>query len=267
MSRPVIVTLIARLFCALVQADEPAPSAEFKLAIAFRARGSDLVDSAEYVAIGGRVFQYSAKSQEIVVVDPKATQIELLDLARHVQARVRFDTLDRHMISLRKGINAKAMERENEGNRAGRLAAAMARDLLAHDPAPRFDASTKRLTLHNPHVQVDAAGVADADRGRLDLIRTALETTIRLSSFREPQGLPPFARLEAIDDLMGRRRLRPTEIVATYRLQGPPDKYTWTYRLDPKVTARDREGIARLDIFRSRVPLITFAEYENPNEP
>jgi hypothetical protein len=47
-----------------------------------------------------------------------------------------------------------------------------------------------------------------------------------------------------------------------FRIAGDPVKYRWTYRLEPEVSEHDIEGIAQLDRFRGRVPVITFERYE-----
>ena len=113
------------------------------------------------------------------------------------------------------------------------MAAAKSRDLIDPHFTATFDASARRLRLTNKSVEVDAQGETEPDGLRLALISQTLAALVKLDSLRDPQGIPPFPRLEALEALTAGHRLRPSELTFLYRLSGPPQKLRWTYRLEP----------------------------------
>lgn len=259
------LAILAGLATALssARADGPARAApaDFKIRVEAYRHQKERVSGGEILARGGRVYQFADESDEVVVIDPGRGMVELIHLKRLVQTEVTFRELDDSLARL-KATLARAISRSGKkDDRADAIEARMGRELIE----PRFQVSTdpdgRRIRLANPTVEVDAAGEAEADAGRLALVALSLESFAKLGAFRAPSDLPPFVELEVIAAMTGDRRLRPSEVTYLYRLAGPPQKVRRTYRLTPALTDRDREGIRRLDRLREVAPSLRFDQY------
>ncbi|MBX6315996.1 MAG: hypothetical protein IRY99_24245 [Isosphaeraceae bacterium] len=245
---------------ALAWAEAPA-STDFKVAIAIFGAGPKPLNTAEFLVHGDRIYYSDAKSHEILLLDFAERRCELLDLKRHVQARIPFEKLDEYLEALRERMLAEANTLEKEGGKANEVAARMSRNLVEPQLATCFDPKTSRLRMTNPSAEVDATGAAEPDPRRR-LVAEVLSTLAKLEAYREPRAVPPFIRLDAITAL-GERKLRPTELSILFRLAGPPRRARWTYRLVPGLTDRDHIAIARIDRFRREAELLFYADYEH----
>ena len=239
----------------------PAVAADFKIQADSFALKPEPVTREELVARHGRVYQFSAGTEEVVIIDPARGRVELLDIKRRVQTEVSFAQLDEGLDRVRATLGRAIRAREAAGGRGGAIEAAMTRDLL--DPKFRRvdDPKAPRVRLTNATVEIDADGEADPDPLRLALVARSLETIAKLGAFRVPDDLPPFAELEAISALSAGRKLRPTSISYLYRLAGPPRRFRRTYRVVPTLTDREREAIARVDRLREEAPAVRYEQY------
>ena len=102
--------------------------------------------------------------------------------------------------------------------------------------------------------------------GATCFIGSCLTALARLGALRDPEGLPPFAQLEALRGLVTERHLRPVEITILYRLAGPPKRLRWTYQLVPELTDSEREAISRIEPLRASARYVRYRVYE-PDAP
>ena len=241
--------------------------ADFKIVVAMYGARKVPIATAELVARHGLVFQFNSDAPaEVIIHDPSAGRIELLDLDRMVQTSRSRAALDAARDRLRQVIASAIEERERAGGRANRVAAGMSRDPIDPHFATSFDARANHLRLTNPSVEVDAFGAPEGDPARLALVSSTLTSALTLDAARNPEQIPPFTRLEALRALTADRQLRPTEMSFLYRLAGPPRKLRWTYRLVPSLTGRELEALARIDRLREKAPRVPYERYPHPKE-
>jgi hypothetical protein len=252
-------------FTIAAAADETRPvPADFKLKIALFDVGDSPLESSELVVRQGRVYLFRSTSSEVVIVQPRAERVDLVDLSagHRVQTSIPFRSLDDALGKLRSAIAASIEKREQEGGRANRVEAQMSRDLIEPKLKATFDASAHRLTLKGGSAEVVATGAAEPDGARLAFLGSVLKTIIKLESMRDPTLIPPFTELDTFAALVDEKHLRPTEVSILYRLAGPPRKTRWTYQYVPTLTERELEALARVDELRSRAPSLSFLRYE-----
>jgi hypothetical protein len=239
--------------------------ADFKLVIAHYGVRKEPVGKAELVVRNGSAYHFvSEPPLEVIIHDPAAQRLELLDLDRKVRSDITLKSLDAYQRKLRDAIAHSCEKLEAQGGRANLVASAMSRNLID----PRFhvshDAASHEVRLTNPTVEVEARGEPEPDRARLSLIADSLAALAKLDAVRESQGVPPFSRLETLRALTVDHRLRPTETSFLFRLAGPPRKVRWTYRLVPELTGREVEAISRVDAMRARCHFVRFERYNRP---
>jgi hypothetical protein len=241
----------------------PQAPADFKLHIErFGARKAPTA-RAELIVREGVAYEFLAEvPEEIVIIDPGAASVSLLDLKRKVQAELSAQRLDDHLAALHRRLSDRAARQEKEGPRAGRVAAAITRGLI--DPHRRESAGPdgRTVRLANATVEVDAAGAPEPDAARLAVVVNSLAALAKLGPFRDADSLPPFPFLDALRALAGARRLRPTEIKVLYRLAGPPEVFRWTYQLVPSLTEREVEAVARVSQVRRAARAVPYGLYE-----
>ena len=244
------------------QPEGPGPMvpADFKVMIGSYALGDQAVSTEEIVAKGGRAFLFRSGTSEVVVIDPAKQRIELVDLARKVQAEIPFAMIDQGVAKVAAKLRGEIARREATKARADAVEAQMTGDLA--EPNLRRVSVVKpgRLRLINPTIEVEAAVEAEADAARLALELLALKLIARFGAFQAPDDLPPFAELEVISALEA-DRLRPVEISYLYRLAGPPRRFRRTYRLVTTLTDREREAVARVEQVRRSFPSLDYGRY------
>jgi len=259
---------LACVLAALAANPAPAadgPPADFKLVIHVFGVGKSPLASADLVVRKGVAYQFMTEAaDEVMIIDPAQGRMMLLDLGRKVQTEVTAVGLDNALARLHRRLTATVAAREKTGKRADRVEASMTRDLIDPKFTERFDPATNRLRLTNGSVEVDAVGEPEPDPARLIAIVNALAAVAKHDTLREPEALPPFARLAAFRALAAQRGLRPTEITLLFRLAGPPKKQRWTYRLVTSLTDREREAISRVDRLRETAAFVGHDAYERP---
>jgi hypothetical protein len=224
---------------------------------------ADPISTSEVVALDGKVYQFTAESSEVVIIDVARKVVELFDLQHRMQTELALGDIDAMVVKIKEAIGRAIAKRESEGGRANRVAAQMSRDLIE----PKFTrvatakAEASKVRLTNPSVEVDATGEPDADPARLALVRLILETVAKLGAYQDPNDLPPFAELAAIGVLVEEKHLRPTELAFLYRLAGPPKKFRRTYRLVPSLTEREKESIGKIEVARKAAPVLRYEQY------
>ncbi len=224
---------------------EPVPvqPADFKLVIERFGVQKEPLGTAELVVHRGRAFHFvSGADLEVIVFEPSTARLELVDLDHKTRSDVSLKKLDTFVEKLHGAIATANAKRDARGGKANQVAAAMSRDLIDPHFTANYDTSAHRLRLTNRSVEVEARGEAESDQPRLALIAQMLTALAKLESLRDPQGIPPFARLEVLEAMTAGHRLRPAELTFLYRLAGPPRKFRWTYRLEPKLTEREVEA-------------------------
>jgi hypothetical protein len=240
-----------------------APVADFKLSIALYGVRKEPLASAEMVVRRGVGYQFvSDTREEVQIFDPGGSRITLLDLKRKVETEIGWAQLDANLARQRRAVAAAIEQREASDRRADRLAATMSRHLIDPHFDARYDPSISRLVLTNPTVEVEADGEPDSDPARLALVERLLTATAKLGALRDPEGIPPFTRIEALERLAETHHLRPTSVSMLFRLNGPPQRLRWTFRLVPELTAREREAIARVDRLQVECRLVPYRRYE-----
>ncbi len=259
------MTILAGLLAVLATtgADGPptAVPGDFRLQVASYGLGKEPVYTEEIVVRSGRAYVLPSNSKEVVIIEPARGRLEILDVGRRIQAEVSFTALDASVAKLKASLREVAEGLERKGGRANEIEAKMARNLFEPNLAIGATSKPNRLRLTNPAVEIDAEGEPEPDAPRLSMIAAVLGSIARLGAFRTPQDLPPFAELEAIAALTGERRQRPTELVYLYRLAGPPRKFRRTYKLNPTLTDREVEAIARVDRLREVAPSVRYERY------
>jgi hypothetical protein len=248
-------------------AKKPAPAKpEFKLVVRYYHAGPDPIGVGEMVAHSGLIYQFSSELDEFVVINAAETEVELINIKHHVQARITFARIEQAVASLRKKLLRTVEELEKQDARSARISGRKIRDLVEPKFRETFDKATGKLQLTNDSIEVECTGVSDADSPRLALIADAMDTLVKAGALRDPKSVPPFTRLAAQNLLLRQKQLRPTEINILYRLNGPPERKRWTYRLEPALKDRDFIGLARVDRCRREFRKVTLAEYEQHGE-
>lgn len=236
---------------------------DFKLVIGEYGAAKEPVGTLELIFRRGLAYQFaSGPLLEVIIHDPGARRVELVDLKRKLRTEVTEPQLETFQTKLHDAIAASCARREKLGGRANEVAATMSRRLIDPNFTRAYDPSTRQLRLTNPTVAVDAHGDPEADAARLARIASTLVALIRLESMRDPEAIPPFARLETLHDLTADHHLRPTEVSILYRLAGPPERNRWTFTLVPKLTEREVEAIARLGTLMDRCQFMRFDRYK-----
>jgi hypothetical protein len=273
MRRASAIAAVAGLFLAGawgIGAEPPKPAAavpaDFKLVIGEYGAAKEPVGTLELIFRRGMAYQFSAGPLlEVIIHDPSTQRVELVDLNRKLRTEVTEPRLETYQTKLHDAIAAACAKREKQGGRANEVAATMSRRLIDPNFTAAFDTETRQLRLTNPTVEVEARGDPEPDAGRLTRIGNTLVALIRLESMRDPQAIPPFARLETLHALTADHRLRPSEISILYRLAGRPQRNRWTFTFVPKLTDREVEAIARLTALMDRCQFIRFERYKRAN--
>lgn len=246
----------------------PAPPADFKLKIALHGVRKTPVATAQLIVHRGVAYQFVSEiREEVLVIDPASARVGLLDLKRKVQTEVSSKRLDAHLAAAFGKISAQVAKDEAAGTRAGRIDAAMNRDLIE----PKFEESVedggRKIRLSNATVEVTAVGEPEPDGPRLAMMANGLAASLKLAAYREPDALPPFTCLDALRRVVTVHRLRPTEMDYIYRLHGPPKRLRWTYELVPALTDREVEAITRIEGLLKTARDVPFALYDDEDAP
>jgi hypothetical protein len=245
----------------------PSQPADFKVVMTLYGVAKEPVKKIELVVRKGRVFRFDAEpTLEVVILDPAAKKLELVDLDRKIRTELPYKRLDVFQANLQGAIESAIAKREAQGGKANEVAAAMSRDLIEPRYTAEYDPKTRTVRLSNKSVQFEGHGELDTDRPRLALIAEALATMMKLESMREPGTIPPFTRLEALRVMIADHQLRPTEMTYIFRLAGPPRKYRWTFQLEPTLTTREVEGISLIELMRERCRTERFERYERRDQ-
>jgi hypothetical protein len=262
--RPALVLVLASALAAFVGADEAVPPAplEFKWTVEFYGVQKEPARRAELVARKGRAYWLLSDTNEVIVYEPDAGQVELVDLERMERTDVSLKKLDDALARWRNAKLAATDRLRDAGGRANALSAAMGRDLIDPQFMASFDAAQSRLTLTNASVTVEALGEPEPDAARRAFTAEALAAMLKLDTIREPKALPPFAALDALRRLTREHALRPFEITFVYRLNGPPRKERWLYKLQLVLSEREGAAIAKIDAARGRAKSLRFDRYE-----
>lgn len=242
-------------------------AAGFKLKIDLFGVRKSPVARAELVVRDGRTYQFINEfPEEVTIIEPGQTKVQLLHLRRKVRTAVSVPQLDAVLGRRRERASAKIDEQTRSGGKADRVSAAMTRDLFEPQFQTTYVAATRRLSLTNPTVEIEAVGEPEPDDARRKTIHKCLATLAKLDAVREPSVQPPFARLYAFATISDGYRLRPTEVTVLYRLAGSLTRWRWTYELVPALTDREREALDRVNTMWSAAPLVPFSRYEAPEE-
>ena len=240
----------------------PTNPSEYKLSFHYEDVKESGTLSGEVLFRENRVYQFLTGSDEVVVIDPAGKTVHLLDFRRKATTELKFSTIEGSLEKYRKDLRTDISGSEATNTRAGRLEAAMDRDLLD----PRFkvepDNTGLRLRLLNPTIEVDATGEPDRDELRLERIEEALALTAKLRALRVSDGIPPFAQLDTLSALCSARKLRPVQLTFLFRLTGPPEKYRWSYSFTPTLTEREWEALQRIDSLLLSTGPMSFERYE-----
>jgi hypothetical protein len=239
------------------------PPADFKLTVGFYGVGKDPITTAELVVHKGTAYLFASESpKEIVIFDPGAERLELVDVGRKLQSEIMLARLEHMQAVLHKSVDTQIRKREAEGGRGNRIAAEMSRALIDPGLSETYEAATHHVRLTNSLVTVDATGEPEPDAARLAIIDASLSAFVRLDSTRDLTAIPPFIRLDTLHALTVGHRLRPTELSFVYRLAGPPRKHRWTYRLVETLTGRELEALNRVIRLREQTRFVPFEKYE-----
>ena len=245
----------------------PAQPADFRVEIENFGARKEPIRRAELLVREGRAYWLLSDANEVIVYEPSAGVVDLLDLERMQRTSLSAPkveaVLDRH----RRSKLADAQRLRRAEGRAQRLAGEMGRDVIEPAFQATFDAAANRLKLSNGSVEVDAVGEPEPDAVRRAFEADALGLVLKLEGVRSPDQLPPFCALDALRRLTREHRLRPLEITFLYRLAGPPLKMRWTYKLQPSLTERQRASLARVERARAQAKVVPFDEYEANDEP
>src|SRR4051812_7926321 len=80
---------------ATAKLEKPATPRDFKLGIAFHGIRKAPITTAELVVRGGVAYYFASEApEEVLIIDPAAPRIELVDLDRKVQSEISFTKLD-----------------------------------------------------------------------------------------------------------------------------------------------------------------------------
>ena len=267
---PRTILLAAALVLATAAADgppaskqtDPGPPADFKLQIALFEAGDNPVATAELIVRKGLAYQFVREApEEVVIIDPARARVVLFDVSRNVRTELTPKRLDRALSRIHEDVRLKIEKYEKAGTRSDRVMASKYRDMIDPSFPETFDPASGRLTFSNATIKVEATGAAEPDGARLVSIANALAALVKLGAVHDASNLTPFARLQAIRSLVVTHGLRPTEIACVTRLSNPPQKFRWTFRVEPELTDRERLAIARIDVALPRTPLLPFEKY------
>jgi len=265
--RPAVSLIVASALLVLTGAGEPlAIPADFKVRIEVYGPRKDPLRRAELMARKGRAYWVMSESNEVIIYDPAAGVLELLDLGRMQWTDLPLKKVDDLLGRWRKAKLSATDKLQEAGGRANELAAGMARDLVTPKFEVAFDAAANRLRLSNASVNVDVLGEPEADAVRRAFQADALVWFLKLETIRDPRAVPPFPAFDALKTLTGEHPLRPAEVTFVYRLAGPPRKVRWTYRLEPTLSEREAATIAKIDRARERARFLRFDRYEQEND-
>ncbi|WP_406701013.1 hypothetical protein V5E97_19695 [Singulisphaera sp. Ch08] len=249
--------------------NEPATSrpgpiipADYKLVIAVYGVAKEPISKTQLVVHKGRAFLFNpGPPLEVIIHDPSAERLEMVDLKRKIRSEITFKKLDEYTIKLHDAIAAASAKREALGGKGNQVMAAMSRDLIDPHFTNSYDAATHRLRMTNPSIEVEARGEPEVDEARWASIHSILVALTKMDAVRNPQEIPPFSKLEALHGLMVDHRLRPTELSFIYRLAGAPQKLRWTYQLEPSLTKRETEAIATVEAIHGLCRFARFSRY------
>lgn len=249
-------------------ATAPAVPRDFKLNIEMFGVRKAPVETAQVVVRRGVAYQFlSDLPEEVVVVDPANALVVLIDLQRRIQAEVSSRRLDANLGRMHRRLADRVDRLLKTGTRADRILGSIYRDLVDPEFKTSGDAASGKFRLANETVEVDATGEPEPDAARLAAIANALAAVAKLGALRDPDGLPPFTRLDALRQVAAVHRLRPTELNFLYRIPGPPQRLRWTYRLVPELTDREVEALSRIEHLRATARVVPYELYEEDDEP
>jgi hypothetical protein len=258
----VVLLLTLRGTLSLGQAEKPAIPADFRVSVALKEATTDQGISAEWLAYKGRVLEIIDGRHELILIDPIARRVELLDLNRKRIARISFDRLDAELAAHKARLQRTVDKLATSSERADKIKAAKTADLLNPAGSLTYDVKSHTLRRTGKTSEVVATGAPDGDSGRLEMIRLSLAYLVKLDTYRAPEKLPPFVQLHAINALIQDHHVRPTEISLLFRLNGPPIRFRWTHVMTPSLTAKDVELWTKLDNFLKTANVMDFDAYE-----
>jgi hypothetical protein len=240
----------------------PLNPAEYKLSFRYHELEESATLTGDLIFREGRIYLFFGGSEEVVLIDPAIETVRLLDIRRRATAELKFATINAAIERYRKDLRDEIAAAEARNTRADRIEAAMDRDLL--EPHFKIEANPdrRRIRLTNPTVEVDATGEPEEDGAKRQRMAEALAVMIKLRALRFPDAIPPFSQLDTLTELISARRLRPVEMSFLFRLTGPPEKYVWSYRFVPTLTAREWEAIGRIDALLPQTARMSFERYE-----
>jgi hypothetical protein len=254
-------------------ADDPpkpagtAPSPAFRITVKQFEADRRPVARGEIIVSRGRTYYLESGSKEVIVLDPAAKAVHLIDVKMNLTADVPYRDIDAGLAEQRED-QKKIIEAHSKGKtRAERIDAEFRRDQLEPRFEPKFDEASRTLRMGNPSVQVEARGEPDDDPARFAATADTLTTLARLRAYREPDDLRHLIQVETVSLLVGGRKLRPAEITYLLRLAGPPEKHRQTFELIPELTPEDLEG---LDLIEAKFPeahRVPFDRYNRRIDP
>jgi len=244
-----------------------APPTDFKLVISLSGASKSQSARLEVLVQSGRAYQFDpGPPLEVAIFDARASRVELLNVRSVLRSEVSLKRLEEYRRGLHDAIEKAAAKREALGGRGNLLTAAMSRDLINPRFSVQFDEPTRSITLSNPSVEIQGRGEPDSDQSRLSYLHRALNALTILDSAQDPRGLPPFSHLSVLQEMMGQRKLRPTEIDGLYRLAGPPRRMRWTFQWEEGLGESQLKAIARVDALKSRARYVRFDQYREHTE-
>jgi len=265
MRRSILRAVVLVAVCAtsgFAQVKKSAVPADFRVSVALKETTTNQGTSAEWLAYKGRVLEIIDGRHELILIDPAARRVELLDLDRKRIARISFSRLDAELSAHKKRLQRTVDKLSGSSERAKKLNAAKTADLLNPAGDWTYDAKTHTLRRDGTTSEVTATGIPDEDAARLELFRLSMVYLIKLDSYRAPEKLPPFVQLQAIDALVKTHRLRPSEMSLLFRLNGPPIRFRWTHEMTPSLTAKDVELWTKLENFLKTAQLVDLDAYD-----
>jgi hypothetical protein len=257
-----VVFLILCRTSSFAQSKKPAIPADFRVNVELKETTSDQGVSAEWLVYKGRVLEIIDGRLELILIDPIARRVELLDLDRKRIARISFDRLDAELAAYKARLQRTVDKLSTSSERADKLNAAKTADLLNPNGTLSYDAKNHTLRRTGKTSEVVATGTPDGDAARLELIRLSMGYLVKLDTYRAPEKLPPFVQLQVVDALIQQHHLRPTEMSLLFRLNGPPIRFRWTHAMTPSLTAKDVELWTKLDRFLKTAHVMDLDTYE-----
>jgi hypothetical protein len=251
---------------AAVSAPTPAGQA-FRLAFQHFGVEKQPIGAGELIASRGKVYYVEKNSKEVVVVDPAARALHLIDLSLKVAADLPYAELEAEVVSNRAEHRRIADEHARSRLRGERVDGEIRRDLADPHFQAQFDEGSRTLTLANRSARVEARGEPDDDAARLALLGEALGAVAKLRAFRDPDDLRHLVEVDAIAALVVGRKLRPAETTYLFRLTGPPEKYRWTFLLIPEINADTREALDLIDDQLAKARRVPVGRYDRRVDP